>query len=186
MSDTQLHMRHNLQDLPSLEIPAGFRLRTLATEDLNQWTSLMNQNGELGEWDQTRSQALFAKGSPMPLSGAFVVVDDEVLVATAQLHLHTNDKYAPWPELGWVAALPAHRGRGLGRLVCLAVLRHAAAMGHPGVFLMTDDHRLPAIRTYLGLGFEPWMVDGTAAGRWAEALRRLDATPHESGGAPVK
>lgn len=114
MSDTQLHMRRNLEDLPALEVPDGCHLRTLRPEDLDGWTSLLNQNGELGEWDRERSGRLFADDSPMPLSGAFVVEAGGALAATAQLHLHSDDKYAPWPELGWVAALPAYRGRGLG------------------------------------------------------------------------
>lgn len=186
MSDTQLHMRRDLEDLPVLEVPDGYHLRTVRREDLDGWTSLLNQNGELGEWDRERSGRLFADGSPMPLSGAFVVEAHGALAATAQLHLHADDKYAPWPELGWVAALPEYRGRGLGRLVCLAVLHHAAELGHPGIFLMTDDHRLPAIRTYLGLGFQPWMYDETAPGRWGEVLKLLDAGAQASGGQGVQ
>jgi len=166
----QLHMRRRLDALPDLTAPTGYVLRTLRPDDTTRWAELLAANGELGEWTVERAEQYFAPGSRMVLNGSFFVTHDGEPVATAQLHLHPDDSYAPMPELGWVAAHPEHRGRGLGYAVCLAVLRYAAAAGHEEIFLRTDDHRLPAIRTYLRLGFEPWMVDPSAPGRWAGIL----------------
>jgi mycothiol synthase len=168
----QLHMRRELGELPDLIVPEGVELRSMTPDDLEAWRSLLAGNGELGEWSLDRARALFTPGSPMPLEGSFLATVGGRPAATAQLHLHDGgDPYAPVPELGWVAALPAFQGHRLGRLVCLAVLRHAAGLGHRRVFLRTDDHRLPAIRTYLRLGFEPWMYDPTAPERWRALLR---------------
>jgi hypothetical protein len=50
-------------------------------------------------------------------------------------------------------------------VVCLVVLQRATAHKLQ-VFLRTDDHRYPAIATYLRLGFEPWLRDPTAEKRW--------------------
>jgi mycothiol synthase len=160
----QLHMRRALVDLPEPRVPDGYLLRRLAPADLPAWVDLMVRNGELGAWSVERATPLFA--DQMDLQASFVVERAGVAVATAQLNPHGLDTYAPTPELGWVAADPGHRGRGLGRAVCLAVLRAAAAAGHREIFLRTDDHRLPAIRVYLALGFEPWLRDPTAAARW--------------------
>ncbi|HEX3813488.1 MAG TPA: GNAT family N-acetyltransferase [Mycobacteriales bacterium] len=173
MSDPtpQLHMTHKLRDLPGLTAPAGYDVRSLRASDLDGWTSLLARNGELGEWSVDRAAALFAPGSVMPLSGAFVATAADVPVATAQLHLHGgDDPYAPTPELGWVAVVPEHRGHRLGYLVCLAVLRHAHQNGFRSIFLRTDDYRVPAIRTYLQLGFEPWLYDDSAGERWNSVL----------------
>lgn len=169
----QLHMRRTLSTLPPTVLPQGYVLRAMTPSDLGPWTSLLDRNGELGHWDIDRSRRLFDPGSPMPLDGSFVVTRDDLPVATAQLHLHTgpDDPYSPVPELGWVSVLPGHRGLRLGRTVCSAVLHHATAQGHRTVFLRTDDHRLAAIRTYLGLGFEPWLYDESAPERWQEVLR---------------
>ena len=168
----QLHMRRRLDVLPELSVPAGFELRTFRPDDVARWAELLAANGELGEWSVERASPYFAPESRMVLAGSFFVTHGDKLVATAQLHLHPDDAYAPTPELGWVAARPEYRGRGLGRAVCLAVLRFAAAAGHEAIFLRTDDHRLPAIRTYLQLGFEPWLIDPSAPGRWARILTR--------------
>lgn len=163
----QLHMRRRLVELPEMMVPEGYRLRSLTVDDAAAWAALLQQNGELREWDVARAAPFFAPGSPMDLDGSiFVTTEKGEPVATAQLHLHPDGDYAPTPELGWVAADPAHRGKRLGALVCLAVLRYAAGAGHDEIFLRTDDHRLPAIVTYLRLGFEPWMYDTSAPARW--------------------
>jgi mycothiol synthase len=166
-------MRRRLSDLSEPLLPAGYALRPLARVDLPAWVELMQRNGELGTWTAERAAALF--GGQMELDASFVVTRGDAAVATAQLNPHSLDDYAPTPELGWVAADPAHRGRGLGRAVCLAVLRAAGAAGYGEIFLRTDDHRVPAIRLYQSLGFVPWLRDPTAADRW----RAID----EAGGA---
>ncbi len=168
----QLHMRRTLSNLPRTLVPGRYVLRTMTRRDAGPWTSLLDRNGELGRWDPDRARPLFASGSPMPLDGSFLVSRDGTPVATAQLHLHTapDDAYSPVPELGWVSVLPEHRGLHLGLTVCSAVLHYAAERGHRAIFLRTDDQRLAAIRTYLRLGFEPWMYDASAPGRWRAVM----------------
>ena len=168
----QLHMRRGLSNQPETFVPGGYVLRTITHSDVAHWVSLLDRNGELGRWDLDRARSLFAPGSPMPLDGSFLVSRDGTPVATAQLHLRTapDDPYSPVPELGWVSVLPEHRGLHLGRTVCSAVLHYAAEQGHRAVFLRTDDHRLPAIRTYLRLGFEPWFYDPSAPERWRAVM----------------
>jgi mycothiol synthase len=170
----QLHMRHLLENLPELTVPDDYALRTLTPEDWHSWTMLMQENGELGEWTIDRSAPLFAPGSSLIFDGSFFATWQGEPVATAQINRHADPTYGPEPELGWVAASPRHRGHGLGYAVCLAVLRYATAAGFPSIFLRTDDHRSPAIRTYLKLGFEPWLFDSTAAERWRAIQQRLD------------
>lgn len=168
----QLHMRRVLASLPELALPPEYRLRTFGPDDAAPWVGLLSENGELGEWSLERAAPYFAADRRMVLDGSFFVTHDGEPVATAQLHLHL-DAYAPLPELGWVAASPRHRGHGLGYVVCLAVLRYAASAGHREIFLRTDDFRLPAIRTYLKLGFEPWLFDLSAPDRWREIYQKL-------------
>ncbi len=165
-SATQLHMARALDGLPTLVVPDGYALRTLTAGDAAAWAALLDRNAELDSWTVERAAPYFAPGSTMVLEASFFVTRAGEPVATAQLHLHPDDSYAPSPELGWVAASPEHQGHGLGYVVCLAVLHQAAAAGHDRIFLKTDDNRLPAIATYLRLGFEPWMVDPTAPERW--------------------
>jgi GNAT superfamily N-acetyltransferase len=113
----------------------------------------------------------------MPLAGSFVATMHGLPVATAQLHLHPDDEYAPLAELGWVAVRPEHRGRRLGSAVCLAVMHYAKVTGYRELFLRTDDGRLPAIRLYLRLGWQPWMRDASSPARWQDILAKVSPKP---------
>jgi mycothiol synthase len=175
----QLHMRHTLEALPDLAVPPGYELRSFTVHDASVWGDLLNENGELGEWDDARVAALFDPRSPLVVEGSFFITRDDQPVATAQLDLHHEGPYASMAELGWVAARPGNQGHGLGYVVCLAVLRYAAAHGHREVFLRTDDPRLPAIATYLKLGFTPWMFDSTAPERWEQIQAQLKERRHQ-------
>ena len=169
----QLHMKRSLSDLPLLDVPPEYVLRHFEPGDAHGWAALMARNGELGAWDLAKAEPYFAPQGRMPLAGAFFITAGETPVATAQLHLKPEGLYAPIPELGWVAVDPAHQGRGLGAVASLAVMHYAASRGHREIFLLTDDWRLPAIRTYLKLGFEPWLTDASHPERWRKVHESL-------------
>jgi GNAT superfamily N-acetyltransferase len=169
----QLRMRRRLADLPPVEVPAPYVLRNLTVDDVDAWRRLLARTGDLGEWTYERGARFFEPDSRMPLAGAFFLTWQGDAVATAQLHLHPDGPYAPLAELGWVAVDREHRGQGLARVVCLAVMHAAAEAGHAEMFLRTDDHRAAAIRTYLSLGFEPWMYDAAAPARWRKLMEEM-------------
>jgi uncharacterized protein (DUF2132 family)/predicted N-acetyltransferase YhbS len=73
---------------------------------------------------------------------------------------------AGWVELGWVAVAPAHRGRGLGRAVCSAVVTALLEAGHTRIVGSTQDERVQALRIYLAMGFRP-VERPEKADRWA-------------------
>ncbi|MGH7246495.1 MAG: GNAT family N-acetyltransferase [Pseudomonadota bacterium] len=56
-------------------------------------------------------------------------------------------------EILSVAIAPAHRGRGLSRLLLDCHLRHLAGLGTRAVFLEVDERNAPACRLYTGAGF---------------------------------
>ncbi|HOQ30035.1 MAG TPA: GNAT family N-acetyltransferase, partial [Armatimonadota bacterium] len=68
---------------------------------------------------------------------------------------------------------PAHQGHRLAFHVCLAVLRYMRDRGFQETYLLTDDFRLPAIKTYLRLGFEPEIADPSHPARWQRILSEI-------------
>lgn len=78
-----------------------------------------------------------------------------------------------WVELAWVAVVPAHRGRGLGKLVCSEVVKQLVDLGRPKVFGSTQDERLSAIKIYLDIGFYP-LYRKNKFERWASICRKLN------------
>jgi mycothiol synthase len=167
-------MKRSLADLPPLVVPNGYDLRHFERGDEDAWAALMARNAELGDWDRSKAEPYFAHDSRMHLEGAFFVTSNGTPVATAQLHLKPEGQYAPIPELGWVAVDPAHKGRALASVASLAVMHYAASQDHREIFLLTDDWRLPAVWTYLKLGFEPWITDASHPERWTKVQTALE------------
>jgi GNAT superfamily N-acetyltransferase len=66
--------------------------------------------------------------------------------------LHRNDD---WVELAWVAVAPDHQGRGIGKMVCSAVVGQVLSLGAYQIFGSTQDKRLAALKVYLDIGFHP-------------------------------
>jgi uncharacterized protein (DUF952 family)/GNAT superfamily N-acetyltransferase len=166
-------------ELPPPLPPPCFELRTYRPGDEDAWLELLS-SGYFGPWDRARLDRMLAGGrAPMPLEGVFFVTAGDLPVGTACTFLHPGQAGAI-PELGWVAVNPAHRGQGLGRLACLAVLNYVKKLGFRYIYLLTEDFRLPALKIYLELGFEPEYQDSSQPERW-QALRRVIA----AGGDPL-
>lgn len=72
-----------------------------------------------------------------------------------------------------VAVHPGAQGKGLGKKICLAVLHDLASRGYKSALLSTDDIRLPAIKLYLSLGFEPFYTDGSHKERWNKVYEKI-------------
>src|ERR687883_408137 len=115
----------------------------------------MNAPGGIGSnWTVPRVREALLERPQFAADGVFfatcaAAADQPVASATAW-RVPPEERATGYVHM--VAALPAHRGRGLGRLVTLATLHHLRAHGFGEAVLDTDDFRLSAIRTYLGLG----------------------------------
>lgn len=102
----------------------------------------------------------------------YLVRAHESIVATASARV-LPDRYPGAGSVHWVASDPAHRGRGLGLTVTLAVLHRFATDGLTSAVLETDDERLPAISAYLRLGFIPAYPNRQHQLRWSRIFRRM-------------
>jgi len=171
----QLHMiwpESRLDQAPTPHLPRGYVLRCYEDADEPQYVQLMAKAG-FDEWDHTRVSRTLRRILP---GGFFVIVHRKsgTPVATA-MALHGPSELHPYGgELAWVAGDPGHRGKGLGMAVCAAVTARLVGAGYRRIYLMTDDWRLPAIKTYLKLGYEPLLYRGDMADRWRKVLQQLN------------
>ena len=179
----QLRMIRSLTNnftLPEPRLPPGFSLRKIRPDDLLQWVGLLQQNRDLGLWDEARGREwFFSTAKPMIFDGSFFMLHESRCVATACL-LSDPTWPAPTGILGWVAVCPDFRGNRLGFEVSLAVVRAARSHGCRQIHLRTDDWRLPAIKTYLRLGFVPYVADASDVDRWHLVLARIGVAVPES------
>ena len=88
--------------------------------------------------------------------------------------LHDHTAWHPFGgELGWVAGDPAHAGKGLGRAVSAAVTARLLDAGYRNIHLYTEDWRLAALKTYLKLGYIPFLYSAEMPDRWQAICTRL-------------
>ncbi|MBN1675568.1 MAG: GNAT family N-acetyltransferase [Kiritimatiellae bacterium] len=154
-------------------VPRGYALRTFRPGDARGYVSAVQSAGLGKDWTTKTVPARLARAVP---GGLFLVVHRKTrqIVAACAAEHSPRDGHPDAGELGWVAVHPAHRGKGLGLLVCAAALRRLLDIGYGDVHLLTDDFRLPAIKTYLKLGFVPCLYAAGMTKRWKEVCTRLN------------
>ena len=167
----QLRMvRHNLDDLPELEIPSGYELRTYRPGDEAAWAEIMNTG--IGEWTAEKCRECLTSQPQFLPDGLFFITFEGKLVGSACAWRKSPDEWTSG-YLHMVCVVPEHRGKQLGYLLTLAVLRFFRDHGFCEVRLDTDDRRIPAIKAYLRLGFEPHYLDDSHRNRWRVVLGSL-------------
>jgi mycothiol synthase len=72
-----------------------------------------------------------------------------------------------------VGVVAEHTGHKLGKWVSLAVLIYFRDNGFKCSMLDTDDFRVPAVKTYLNLGFVPVYVEAGQPERWQKIFEKL-------------
>lgn len=150
-------------------MPYGYGLRTFRWGDEDAWIGLLN-TGNFDTWDRPRLDRTLSGASAdadLPLDGIFFATQADQPVGTVCVFLHRKESQV-FPEIGWVVVHPLHRGHGLALEMGKAALLFIRDLGYDYAYLLTDDFRIPAIKTYLRLGFEPEMVDSSHPQRWEE------------------
>ena len=171
----QLRMIFNAENtpLPELTIAEGFRLRTVADSELNAYNEL-RISAAFNAWDAETLHKFRSKVLP---DSMFLIVE----AATGRFAAAATAETTDMPEfpqvgvLGWVMTRPDFRGRHLGRSVSVAAMHRLYEAGYRVFSLLTDDFRLAAVKTYLDLGWNPWLYLPEMEGRWralAETLKR--------------
>jgi mycothiol synthase len=157
---------------PEVVVAHGYECRPYRPGDEEEWFRVMTAAfGQ--EWNQDRLAPWLERMLP---NGWFFILHREsgALAATA-MACHRPAPLHPFGgELGWVAGDATHGGKGLGRAVCAAVTARFLAAGYRRIYLKTDDDRLAAIKTYLRLGYLPFLFTGGMDERWAEVCSRLE------------
>lgn len=156
---------------PPVPHVANVAVRTARQSDLPAFFSLMAAAG-WRDWGEAQLAPWLARLLP---EGWVMAFDDRGLLVATSMATHDPTWTVPFcAELGWTAADPNRRGQGLGALVTAVATRRMLECGYRVVHLYTETWRLAALKTYLRLGYVPYL-DGDGA----EAAWRLicDALP---------
>lgn len=170
-------LRPTLDDLPDFALPLGYTIRTSQDGDAAHWARIISESFEDAGFDEARFESAM-KNHPVyqPERIFFVCAPDGLPCGTASAY--RNESFgSDMGYLHYVGVCPAHTGKRLGAAVSLAVLRKFVSEGLRGAVLHTDDFRLPALRTYLNLGFSPMIVHENQPTRWNAVFTRLGLPP---------
>jgi len=158
-----------LRDLDAEPLPEPLQLREASAADERALAELLSAAFDANWTAEDVARSL----TRCPLvHGVYVIEQDGRLLATASARLDP-ERFPSEGYLHWVAAHPQARGMRLGRAVSIQVLQRFRDLGCRSAVLETDDHRLPAIKTYLGLGFQPVLRHPRDAERWAAVLAHV-------------
>ncbi|QIS01505.1 mycothiol synthase [Nocardia brasiliensis] len=152
-------------ELPELPERADVTLRTYAgpaddAELLRVNNAAFAWHPEQGGWTERDIAARRAESWFDP-AGLFLATDPAEPARLLGFHW-TKVHYDENPPVGEVYVVgidPAAQGRGLGRLLTLAGLRHLRDRGLAEVLLYTEADNTAAVHTYTRLGFAPAHVD---------------------------
>ena len=169
----QLRMvRPDLDNLPKLELPPGYDMRTYREGDEMHWANIISDSfgGKQRTAEDTRNE-ITGQERFVP-DGFYFATHDGTPVGTACAWRQTVDE----TEVGYVhmvGVASAHTGHKLGKWVSLAVLIYFRDYGFRCAMLDTDDFRIPAIKTYLNLGFVPVYIEDEQPKRWRAIFEKL-------------
>ena len=153
------------------QVPSGYLLRGFRDGDQEAYIELMRIAG-FDSWSRDNLDLVVKNAVPNGIIFAEHAAST-LLAATAMGWRKPTEIFPDGYEMGWVAAAPAHRGKGLGQLVVSAVTRTLLGHGARRIFLLTDDWRLPAIKGYLKAGYVPLYHKADMKMRWHDVFCRL-------------
>jgi len=173
----QLAMKlDDLSTLLGVCLPEGYAIRHYLPGDEANWNRIIYASFDVPEerrdgWFERR---IAADPAFSPDRVLFVVRDGEAVgTATAWQVIGCP------PEIGYlhyVGVLPSETGKRLGYQISLAALHKMVKEGRKAAVLLTDDFRIPAIKTYIKLGFHPVLVHENQRIRWRKVFAQMGRT----------
>jgi len=155
-----------------INLQEGYKIRTFREGDEEYYIKILNMS-DLGSWNLERLKREILS-NPLSPGGIYFAVYDDVPVAVAAAFDKSSNKDTPIGEIGWVASDIKHRGKSLGFAVCASAVNHLLDRGYENIYLLTDHWRLPAVKTYLKLGFEPERTASDARFMWSMLSEKLN------------
>ena len=154
MSESVLLVRDDLEGLPRPVPPPGFGVRTYTDGDAAVWTRIIGAAFPEFEWDESKFEARFLQKPQFAWDRLFFATreEDGLAVGTAMAWVE-DARVLDSGCVHWVAVLPDHQRKGIGRFLTLRVLDKFKELGLPKAHLWTERYRDGAIKMYERLGF---------------------------------
>lgn len=163
-----------LPELPQLSL--GYTVRTYSETDYSNLLDLLSIDGGSMSNEELKNY----RDKILP-KGLFLISHTDELVATAGAVHNPNPGRYYFPfggELGYLMVHPDHRRKGLGEIVSSLVVKRFLSAGYESIRVGVQGFRLPAIRTYLKVGFVPFVYNEDLTTRWRRIYEQINR-PYE-------
>jgi len=165
MEQLKMYWKNDGTPALPLEFPEGYTLLTMPelADGVEQWLDIM-QYGLSGK----REDASYYRKTMLDLAGyepekCYFIMHGGKASATLTVVCDFETKEG---LIHMVGSLPQCRGKGVGGMLGQVALHALKSSGMETAFLRTDDFRVPAIRSYLRMGFQPDVSTEEFAQRW--------------------
>jgi mycothiol synthase len=170
---TQLFMTHpGPLESPVPDVAPGFVLRAATVDDAAALNVLLEQAFE-EPWGVERTLSVLL-AAPDVVRTWVITTSTGELVATASERL-LPDEYPGAGYVHYVGALGSVSGKRFGQIVTQRCLEGFVERGLTKAVLKTDDFRLPAVRTYLRIGFVPEYRSDEERSAWSRVFKSIEA-----------
>jgi mycothiol synthase len=165
----------SLENLEDLFVPSSYQIRTYRRGDGENWIKIIKCSfGENFPADINQILDDTINSQEFDPTGLFFITYHDQPVGT----VFARQQFSEGHKVGYIhmlGVIPQHQGKGLGRLLTLCALRYFRKKGFREVILDTDDFRISAIKTYLGLGFEPVYLERSHRRRWKAVFEKINS-----------
>jgi mycothiol synthase len=165
-----------LTDLPAVLLPPGYSIRPISVAEGSLWEQVMDQS--FGGYYPGEFQKIMVENYDYDPERVRIMFDENNQPCATATSWRQHYRWGS--GIGYVlfvGVAKSHQGRGLGYQITLHVLHDFVAHGFESAILETDDYRLPALKTYLKLGFLPRIVHSQQYQQWDTIFTSLDMKP---------
>jgi len=160
-------VRQTLDDPPDAALPSPYSMRRYRAGDAGTWVRIH----ELADRYNKATAELYLEqfGSDDAELGErqlYICDGAGAEVGTVTAWHNADFPERNWGRVHWVAIVPAHQGRGLGKPLLGACLQRLLELGYEGAYLTTSPPRVAAINLYLRFGFVPNIKSEESLSAW--------------------
>jgi mycothiol synthase len=158
--------------VPDLQIPENCRITNFTELDnaVDKWLDIIQYGLSNGRKDEAAYISMMLSQANYEENKCFFILEKEKAVATLTVICDYDKKEG---HIHMVACQEAARGKGYGTLLNNMALHTLKTEGMQTAYLITDDWRIPAIKSYLRAGFEPDTSTEDFKERWNKIFEEI-------------
>lgn len=172
MEQLIMRWKNDGKKVPELQIPKNCRIVNFTELDgaMDKWLDIVQYGLSEGKKDADFYHTAMTSRLCYEENKCFFLLENEIAVATITVICDYEKKEG---YIHMVACREESRGKGYGTLLSRWALITLKEEGMETAYLTTDDWRIPAIKSYLSIGFKPDISTEDFKERWRKINEQI-------------